>query len=234
VVVCVDELADDDALAGVCVAGLVEARVAFGLAFWLAAGVAVAQLVPVAWPVGVLLGLGLEDAVAVALLLALALPVALTLALSLELALALSLELALTLSVGLPAEPLLPLAGLAGGLAGGGDEMLGELDGLDAGGGEAAAEDSGHITGVGRWCLAAAVLAPAATPRGLPPPPPADPGLDALVVPWPFSTLDTDELSAWRSGGTEARTTPTAKTAQPRAMAGLSSASRQSLLCHLA
>jgi len=55
--------------------------------------------------------------------------------------------------------------------------------------------------------------------------------LPALADFWPVKTDETEELSAERSGGTEAKTTPTANTAQPRAIAGLISASRQSPAC---
>src|ERR1017187_1307534 len=48
-----------------------------------------------------------------------------------------------------------------------------------------------------------------------------------LVALLPSKADDTDELTAWRSGGTEARTTPTANTAQARAMAGLIRPARQ-------
>jgi hypothetical protein len=69
---------------------------------------------------------------------------------------------------------------------------------------------------------------PAPPARARPPPPAAaEPGVFAAL--WPSSAADTDEVSASRSGGTEARTAPAANTAQASAIAGLISASRQSL-----
>jgi hypothetical protein len=222
-----DELAEEDALVesdAVALAEAVVVGVAFVLGFLLVAGVGVAQLVASAPRAEVLLLAGLDAAAAVvvvvveavALLVAVALPVGLTLSLG--------------LTVALP----LPEAGLVGELGGGVDGLVGGLDGLDAlvaGVGEADADGCAQDeTGAGDGRFAAVVPAPRAPPRTLPPLPAAA-ELAALLELVPSSTLDTDELSAVRSVGTEANTTPTANTAQASAMAGLISASRQSLTC---
>lgn len=223
-----DELADTDGLESGCGVGLTEGDVdaaAFFLAFLvvLAVGVGLVQLVLVAWLVAVLVALELAGA-EVAEAGAVGVPLLLALALALPLALALALVLA--------AELLPPVAGLGeevGELGGGVGELVAVLDVLADGVGEGDAGDDEHdaaTAGVG-WS-AAVVFGPTAPPRGLPPPPWLG-ALPVLADFWPPRTLDTDELSAERSGGTEAKTTPTANTAQPRAMAGLISASRQSL-----
>jgi hypothetical protein len=96
--------------------------------------------------------------------------------------------------------------------------------------GVAAGDDCGHdVIGDGRWCRAAAV-------EEYTPPPPAAawplwPGAAELVAPLeliPSKADATDELSACRSGGTEAMTTPIANTAQATAIAGLIRPTRQS------
>jgi len=81
-----------------------------------------------------------------------------------------------------------------------------------------AADDCGQdAIGVGRWFQSR----PTARSSPL-----AAPGRHGQLRPgwsrWWSSAVegaDTDELTAWRSGGTEASTTPTANTAQARAMA---------------
>jgi len=161
------------------------------------------------------------------------------LALPLGLAGALLLVLALALPLGLAGALLLPAAGLDGELDAVGDGVtearaealaeLAELADADAvPGGDA--DDCGHDEiGVGAWRFAPVVRA-AATPP-LPsacPPPPAAGAPAELADGWLLSTPDTDEATAWRSGGTEASTTPTTNTAQATAMAGLSTATRQS------
>jgi hypothetical protein len=219
-----DELAEDDALVdsdAVALAEVVVVGVAFGLGFLLVAGVGVAQLVASAPRAEVLLLAGLDAAAAVVV-------VAEAEALLVAVALSAGLTLSLGLTVALP----LPEAGLAGELGGGVDGLVGGLDGLDglvAGVGEADADGCAQDeTGAGDGRFTAVVPAPRAPPRTLPPLPAAA-ELAALLELVPSSTLDTDELSAVRSVGTEANTTPTANTAQANAMAGLSSASRQSL-----
>lgn len=153
----------------------------------------------------------------------------------------LALLLVLALPLGLAGALLLPAAGLDGELDAVGDGVtearaealaeLAELAGADAeaeAGGDA--DDCGHDEiGVGAWRFAPVVRA-AATPP-LPsacPPPPAAGAPAELADGWLLSTPDTDEATAWRSGGTEASTTPTTNTAQATAMAGLSTATRQS------
>jgi hypothetical protein len=132
----------------------------------------------------------------------------------------------------------LPVAGLVGepggvtvGVTGGVAEVLARRGEVVFGVAEGVGEDSEHdASGVGAWRFAAVVCAPAAPP--LPsacPPPAAAAARPELADDWPLSTPDTDEATTWRSGGTEAITTPTINTAQPTAMAGLSSAIRQSL-----
>jgi hypothetical protein len=207
--------------------GLADDAVDFGAAFVLAAafGLLLVQLPWVSEPVVALA----EEAGAVAfgLLLVLALP------------LLLALLLVLALPLGLADALLLPAAGLDGGLDAVGDgvteagaEALGELaelaDAVAVDGGDA--DDCGHDEiGVGAWCFAAVVRA-AATPP-LPSACPAPPAAGApaeLADGRLLSTLDTDEATAWRSGGTEASTMPATNTAQATAMAGLSTAIRQS------
>jgi hypothetical protein len=227
-----DELAGDEP-AGVeglpagCAVGLVEADVtgvAFGLADTLAWAVGLPQMVPDFGLAGFLVPVGLAGAVAVGV--------------------ALLLGLLVAVALPLPAEPLGPAAGLVAELGGELDGELGGLDGPDAVAagpdelgvdwGEADADDCEHdASGVG-LCLAVVASDP--------PPPagawPLRPGGAELAALAPLLTLkvpskaaDTDEVNAWRSGGTEARTTPTANTAQARAMAGLIRPSRQSLGC---
>jgi hypothetical protein len=216
-----DELAEEDALVdsdAVALAEAVVVGVAFGLGFLLVAGVGVAQLVASAPRAEVLLLAGLDAAAAVVV-------VVVAEALLVAVALSAGLTLSLGLTVALP----LPEAGLAGELGGGVDGLVGGLDGLVAGVGEADADGCAQDeTGAGDGRFTAVVPAPRAPPRTLPPLPAAA-ELAALLELVPSSTLDTDELSAVRSVGTEANTTPTANTAQASAMAGLSSASRQSL-----
>ena len=144
------------------------------------------------------------------------------------------LLLALPVALGLP----LPDSPVAGGLVselGGGLDGLAEADavagGLDVAGvvvGEAAADDCGHDEiGVGRWFRAAVEAADPAPPAAAWPLRPEAAGPVTLVELLPSKADDTDEPSAWRSGGTEARTTPTANTAQARARAGLIRPTRQ-------
>jgi hypothetical protein len=224
-----DELADDEptgveGLPAGCAVGLVEADVtgvAFGLADTLAWAVGLPQMVPDFGLAGFLVPVGLAGAVAVGV--------------------ALLLGLLVAVELPLPAEPLGPAAGLVTELGG---ELGGELDGLDvvAAGldelgvdwGEAEADDCEHdASGVG-LCLAVVSYDPA-PPAGAWPLRPGGAGLVALVPlltsKVPSKAADTDEVTAWRNGGTEARTTPTANTAQARAMAGLIRPSRQSLGC---
>jgi hypothetical protein len=165
--------------------------------------------------------------VAFGLLLVLALPLALLLVLALPLALAGALRLADAL--------LFPAAGLDGELDAVGvgvteaeAEVLAELA---AAVGEGDADACGHDEmGVGAWCFAAVVPAVATppSPSAFPPPPAAGAPAE-LADGWLLSTPDTDEATAWRSGGTEASTMPATNTAQATAIAGLSTATRQSL-----
>jgi hypothetical protein len=207
--------------------GLAEESVDFGAAdvLVLAFGLLLVQL---PWVSELVVALA-EEAAAVAfgLLLVLALPLVLVLLLALALALVLGLLLVLAGAL-LP-----PVAGLDGGLDAVGDgvteaEALAELAELVVGEGDA--EACGHDEiGVGAWCFAA-VVPPAATPP-LPsacPPPPAAGVPAGLADGRLLSTPVTDEATAWRSGGTEASTIPTTNTAQATAIAGLSTAIRQS------
>jgi hypothetical protein len=221
-----DELAEEDAVVesdAVALADAVVVGVAFVLGFLLVAGVGVGQLVASAPRAEVLPLAGLDAAAAVVVVV-----VAEAVALLVAVALPVGLTLPLGLTVALP----LPEAGLVGELGGGVDGLVGGLDGLDAlvaGVGEADADGCAQDeTGAGDGRCAAVVPAPRAPPRTLPPLLAAA-ELAALLELVPSSTLDTDELSAVRSVGTEANTTPTANTAQASAMAGLISASRQSL-----
>jgi hypothetical protein len=225
-----DEPADADGVAATEGLGLGEA-VDVGVAFWLGVEVELVQLVAVGFGV-LLLPLGL--AVAVALFVAVAVAVAVALAVGGGLLVALGLTGLLALLVGPP----LPVDGLVGELGGGVDGLAGELGGgvdglaefcvvLDEGDDDGA--HGGSTVGAFRpaGVVAAAPVTPVPLPRVLPPlPEPAEPPAPEFW--WPPRTCDTEELSAWRSGLTEASNTPTAKTAQPIAMAGLSSASRQS------
>jgi hypothetical protein len=102
-----------------------------------------------------------------------------------------------------------------------------ETDALDGEVGEVAADDGGQDTISAGWLAAGVVTDPAPPVRALPPPPAAE--LDALGVFWPSRAADTDEVSASRSGAKLARTAPATKIAQASAIAGLISASRQSL-----
>ena len=217
------ELADDDGLASGCGVGVTEAELAgvlvgvadvptFGVfdgAFDAAAdavGVELSHVLSAAGCVGVGVLAGLDAAVALA--------VALLVAPGPLLPLGLGLELGLAGAVG--------LAGELGGGVGGVDEADGEDDEI----GEAAAEDCGQDEiGVG-WVGAGVVSDPAPPVRALPPPAAE---LDALGACWPSRAADTDEVSALRSGAEAARTAPATKTAQASAIAGLISASRQSL-----
>jgi hypothetical protein len=133
---------------------------------------------------------------------------------------------------------LLPAAGLDGefdavgvGVTDVEAEALAELEELAGAVGDGDADACGQDEiGVGSWCFAA-VVPVAGTPPPLPsacPPPPAAGVPAELADFWLLRTPDTDEATAWRSGGTEASTTPTTNTAQATAMAGLSMAIRQS------
>jgi hypothetical protein len=165
---------------------------------------------------------------------------ALVLALALALADALDVAVPLALLVGLAllAVLALPLDSPGEGLTVEPGEAPDAVDvadvvgvGLDeAGVGVAVGDDCGHdAIGDGRWCRAAVV-------EEYTPPPPAAawplwPGAAGLVAPLeliPSKADATDELSACRSGGTEAMTTPTANTAQATAIAGLIRPTRQS------
>jgi hypothetical protein len=214
---------DDEGLPPGCAVGLVEADVtgvAFGVADALAWAVGLPQMVPDFGLAGFLVPVGLAGAVAVGS--------------------ALLLVLLVGVGLPLPVGPLDPSAGLVGELGG---ELAGlpETDvtvaGLDELGddeGAADADDCEHdASGVGR-CLAVVAVDPA-PPAGAWPLRPGGAELVALAPLLtsnvPSKAADTDEVTAWRSGGTEARTTPTANTAQARAMAGLIRPSRQSLDC---
>jgi hypothetical protein len=127
------------------------------------------------------------------------------------------------------------VAGLAGELGGGVDgpgETGAVTEGLDEAGvllAEGVADDCVHdASGVGRRRWAAVEAEPSAPPAAAWPPRPEAVGLAALVELVPSKAAATDELTACRSGGTEARTTPTANTTQARAMAGLIRPTRQS------
>ena len=147
------------------------------------------------------------------------------------------MAVALTVLLALSVGPPLPDDGLAGELGGEVDGLVGGCDGVifglaepGVGVGEGEADDCEHdASGVGSCrpaeVVAATPVGPVPLPKALPPlPGPAE--LAALAAWWPSRASDTDE----RNGGTAARTTPTAKTATPIAIAGLSSASRQSLV----
>ncbi len=227
-----DEVADADGVetAGV---GLAEADAdgdVAGVAFALDAAVELSQLVPVGVAVGVLLPAGVEVALLVAVVVILA-----VVAVGLLVADGLAVPLGLPVGLLLPADGLVD--GLAGELGGGVDGLIGGCDGVLVGlagpgvaVGEGDADDCGHDAGGVGPCppagvVAAAPVTPAPPPRALPPLPGAV-ELAALAAWWPSRASDTDE----RNGGTAARTTPTAKTATPIAIPGLSSASRQSLV----
>ena len=236
VVLCaVGELADG--LASGCGVGVVEAELAgvvvgvadlpaFGDFVVVLVGVVVVVAVWVGFShvlsaagrvgVGVLLGLEATKASDVAVVVA---PGSLlSLGLTLELGLAGAVELAGG-AVGLTGE-------LGGGVAGV-DVAGDETDALDGEVGEVAADDGGQDTISAGWLAAGVVTDPAPPVRALPPPPAAE--LDALGVFWPSRAADTDEVSASRSGAKLARTAPATKIAQASAIAGLISASRQSL-----
>jgi hypothetical protein len=144
-----------------------------------------------------------------------------------------ALPLALLLTLGLPL-PDVPVVGLGGGLGGGVDgpgEVTTEAEGLDEAGvllAEGVADDCVQdASGVSRG-RGAAAAEPAAAPAA---PGPLWPGAAGLVGRGelvPSKAASTDALNACRSGGTEARTTPMAKTTQARAMAGLIRPTRQS------
>ncbi len=145
-----------------------------------------------------------------------------------------ALLLALLVALGLPL-PDTSVAGLAGELGGGVDgpgEVGAVVEGLDEAGvllAEGVAEDCAHdASGVGRRCWAAVDPELPAPPAAVWPPRPAAVGLVALVELVPSKAAATDELTACRSGGTDARTTPTANIAQARAIAGLIRPARQS------
>jgi hypothetical protein len=216
-----DEPAGDGGLLAGCAVGLVEADVAgvtFGLAGALAWAVGLPQMVPVFGLAGFLV------------------PVGLAVAFGVGVGVALLLGLLVAVGLPLPARPLCPTAGLVDGLgelaeaaavATGPDEL-----GVDWG--EADADDCEHdASGVG-GCLAVLAYDPA-PPAGAWPLRPGGAELVALAAlltsKVPSKAADTDEVNACRSGGTEARTTPIANTAQARAMAGLIRPSRQFLGC---
>ena len=226
-----DELAGEGGLASGCGVGLAGAELA-GVVVGLADVRTIGDFVGVfdadaehvlsaAGCVGVAVLPGLEDAVA----LDVAVPVALGLLLPLGLALPLelTLELALAGAVGLVGE-------LGGGVDGVDrvDVADGEADELDDEAGGAADDCGQDPIGVG-WRCAADVVSDPAPPVRARPPPPAAAGPDVFAALWPSRAADTVEVSAWRSGGTEASTAPAANTAQASAIAGLISASRQSL-----
>jgi hypothetical protein len=202
--------------------------VMFGLAAWLAA---VAGLLAQSVPVSSAAGFWLELAASVAVAVAVAVAAGLLLALApvVPLAFAVGLPLPLTGMVG---EPDGVADGLVAGVAAG-DGVLAGFSELASGFAAAEAEAGEHVAnGVGS-SRPAGVVPTAAVPLPLPSglPPPADADVGAPAAWWPSRTLDQEALMAWRSGGTEASTTPTANTAQPSAMAGLSSSSRQSPAC---
>jgi hypothetical protein len=187
----------------------------------------VAQLLPAAGTVGVGVPLGLEAAVAFA--------VAPWVALGLLLSFGLLLGLGLALELGLAFE--LALAGAVGlaGELGGGVDGVDRVDGADGEADELDGEVGGAADGCGQeaigvgWRCGADVVSVPAPPVRARPPPPAAAELGVFAALWPSRAAETDEVSAWRSGGTEARTAPAANTAQARAIAGLISATRQSL-----
>jgi hypothetical protein len=157
----------------------------------------------------------------------------------LALPLVLLLVLALAGALRLADELLLPAAGLDGELDAVGvgvteaeADVLAELAELAVAVGEGDADACGHDEiGVGAWCFPAVVRAAVTPPLPLPsafPPPPAAGAPAELADGWLLSTPYTDEATAWRSGGTEASTMPTTNTAQATAIAGLSTATRQS------
>jgi hypothetical protein len=145
------------------------------------------------------------------------------------------LLLALLVALGLPLPDTSAAGRLAGELAGGVDgpgEVGAVVAGLDEAGAllaEGVADDCVHdASGVGRRRSAAVEAEPPAPPAAAWPPRPEAVGLVALVELVPSKTAATDELTACRSGGTEARTTPITNTTQARAMAGLIRPTRQS------
>ena len=229
-----DELTGDDGLASGCGVGLAETELV-GVPVALAEvrtigdfdGAFVAGAVQVLSAVGVGVLLALEAGVALGVGLpaafGLLLPLGLVLPLGLAVELALALELALAGAVGLAGE-------LGGGVEGvvRVEAADGDTDELGDGVGEAADDGGQDGIGVGS-CRAPAVVADPAPPAKARPPPPAAAELGVLAALWPSRAAETDEVSAWRSGGTEARTAPAANTAQASAIAGLISASRQSL-----
>ena len=232
-----DELAGDDGLASDCGVGLAGAELAgvlVGVAdvrimgdfdgVFVAAGV---HELSAAGCVGVGVLFGLEAGVALAVALPVAFGVLLTLGLVLPLGLVLTLGLAVELG-------LAGAVGLAGELGGGVDGVDrvdvadGEAGELDDEAGRAVDDGTQDGTGVG-WARAADVVSDPAPPARVRPPPPAAAELGVFAALWPSRAADTDEVSAWRSGGTEASTAPAANTAQASAIAGLIRASRQSL-----
>jgi hypothetical protein len=234
VVLCaVGELADG--LASGCGVGVVEAELdgvvvgvadlpAFGdfvvvLVGVVAVWVGLSHVLSAAGRVGVGVLLGLEATKASDVAVVVASGPLLSLGLTLGLGLAGAVELAGG-AVGLTGE-------LVGGVAGV-DVAGDETDALDGEFGEAAADDGDRQGTISAGWLAAGVVTDPAPPvRALPPPAAAE--LDALGVFWPSRAADTDEVSASRSGAKLARTAPATNTAQASAIAGLISASRQSL-----
>jgi hypothetical protein len=230
------ELADDDGLASGCAVGVSEAELeldgvvvgvadvpAFGDFVAVFAGVfdaagvgGFAHVLSAAGRVGVAVLLEMEATVAS--------DVALLVAPGPLLSLGLTLELGLAGAVGLVGA-----VGLTGELGGGvaGVDVAGdETDALDGEVGETADDDGGQDTISAGWLAAGVVTDPAPPVRALPPPAAE---LAALVAFWPSRAADTDEVSASRSGAKLARTAPATNTAQASAIAGLISASRQSL-----
>lgn len=248
---CCDEVADSAGVVEAAAVGLADADLVT-VAFSPGVAVGLPQSVPVALACGVLLPPGLEVALAFALLVAMAVAVAvavvvlvlvavLVLVLGLVaglvagVAVGLPVAVALTVLLALAVGPPLPDDGLVSELGGEVDGLVGGCEGVivglgepGVGVGEGETDDGEHDTsGVGSFraaeVVAATPLGPVPLPKALPPlPGPAE--LAALAAWWPSRASDTDE----RNGGTAARTTPTAKTATPIAIAGLSSASRQS------
>jgi hypothetical protein len=192
------------------------------LAEALVVGVGLLQFVPAFCVVCFALALALALALADADALDVAVPLALLVGLPLLAALALPLD---SPGEGLTVEP-----GEAPDAVDVADVVGVGLDEAGVGVGVAVGDDCGHdAIGDGRWCRAAVV-------EEYTPPPPAAawplwPGAAGLVAPLeliPSKADATDELSACRSGGTEAMTTPTANTAQATAIAGLIRPTRQS------
>jgi hypothetical protein len=236
VVLCaVGEVAADDGLASGCGVGVVEAELvgvvvgvddlpAFGdfvvvfVGIFVAVWVGFSHVLSAAGRVGAGVLLGLEATKASDVAVVVAPGALLSLGLTLGLGLAGAVELAGG-AVGLTGE-------LGGGVAG--VDVAGDETGaLDREVGEAPVDDGDRQGTIGVDWLAAGVVTDPAPPVRALPPPAAE--LAALVAFWPSRAADTDEVSASRSGAKLARTAPATKTAQASAIAGLISASRQSV-----